>query len=163
WSTGETTPTISATQSGIYGVTVIFPATGFTMSDTAAVGIFQNNLTLQSQVEKPACFGDSTGAILLDLQGSNGEPSFSWSNPGGFSAAAEDLENLPAGNYFLTITDAGNCTLTEQFELTQPAEIELFANVVDVFCFGDSTGSIQATAAGSQAFSSFVWSNGVAS
>ena len=47
-----------------------------------------------------------------------------------------------SGNYNCTVTDVNGCTDTTSFTLNNPNEIEVFATIQDVLCFGTSEGSI---------------------
>jgi hypothetical protein len=58
--------------------------------------------------------GKSTGAIDLAISGGVAPYTFAWSGPSGFTATTEDISNLIAGNYSVTVTDqyCGTATLT---------------------------------------------------
>jgi hypothetical protein len=80
-----------------------------------------------------------------------------WSN----GATTQDLTNIPAGTYNVTVTDAGGCTQTlNGIVITQPAAIVLTETHVNANCNGTSTGSIDLTVTGGTAPFTYVWSNG---
>ena len=70
------------------------------------------------------CFGDADGAIDVDVIG--GTPSatgytYLWSN----NETSEDITNLVAGLYTLTVTDASMCTASRSFNVDQPDELQV--------------------------------------
>ena len=75
---------------------------------------------------------------MLDLFGTAFPFTFSWTGPNGFSATNQDIFNLVAGTYMVTVTDAnGNSTL-ETYVINEPptliasisqSVLELAANV----------------------------------
>ena len=70
------------------------------------------------------CFGDADGAIDVDVIG--GTPSatgytYLWSN----NETSEDITNLVAGLYTLTVTDTSMCTASRSFSVDQPDELQV--------------------------------------
>ncbi|TNE63250.1 MAG: T9SS type A sorting domain-containing protein [Bacteroidetes bacterium] len=63
----------------------------------------------------PATQGNSDGAITLTVTGgitSIADPSllqYNWSGPNGFTATTQNISNIPAGDYLVTITDPTGC------------------------------------------------------
>lgn len=49
--------------------------------------------------------GGNTGAIDLTISGDTGPYSVSWTGPNGFTANTEDINNLTAGTYMITVND----------------------------------------------------------
>ena len=84
------------------------------------------------------CNGESDGLITVDWIGGNpGMMNFSWSSNISNSNTADDL---PAGNYSVTLTDVNGCTDVANYLLTEPTAI--FAQVPDPEnpdCFGQTT------------------------
>lgn len=85
------------------------------------------------------CFGDLTGAISASATGGTPGYRFGWSN----GRTGPELENVAAGNYQLTVSDARNCFSTTSIELGQPDPLDVTVNTQDVSCFGDQDGTIQ--------------------
>lgn len=109
------------------------------------------------------CAGDSTGSIEIDVSGGNPGYSFDWTGPDGFVSADEDIFNLPTGTYDLTITDLSLCTKDTSFFVSENLPITMTATVVDVDCFGESTGSIDVTVTGSFPILTYSWTGDITS
>ena len=92
------------------------------------------------------CFGDFTGEIDLTVTG--GTPAttgytYDWNN-GSFSD--EDLTDVPFGTYGVLVTDSLLCSDSLTVTLTQPqAPIDIEFDILNVSCFGDSTGTVSAS------------------
>ena len=102
WDNGATTPMISGLAGGNYNVTVT-DANGCTTAQTINVQSGVNTSTVVDySVTEPNC-GQSNGSIDLSVSNTSGGGNFSyqWSN----GSTSEDLSNLPAGLYEVTITD----------------------------------------------------------
>jgi len=53
-----------------------------------------------------------------------------------------DINNLVAGNYVININDANNCSISQEFIITETAPPVVNIVVIDAGCNGSSTGSI---------------------
>ena len=156
WSNGAKTEDLINLKAGQYIVTIT-DKSGCVLKDTFAVAQPDSALLSMGKVTDVNCFGDSTGSIDLSVYGGTRAYSFSWSN----GAKTEDLSNLKAGQYIVTITDANGCVLKDTFAVAQPDSALLsMGKVTDVNCFGDSTGSIDLSVYGGTRAYSFDWSNG---
>lgn len=104
------------------------------------------------------CYGNSTGEI--DMTITNGLPNFTiaWTGPNGFSSTNEDIFNLFAGMYYITITDSAGCSTTDSVEINQPPA-PLWTNLIgqDVCCNGGADGSIELTVTGDSPPYNFFW------
>ncbi len=103
------------------------------------------------------CFGGSTGEANLEVSGGVPPYTYLWNN----GQTTQDITNLAAGDYSVLITDIRNCTLTVNVTVAQPASaVSASGSVVNVACFGESTGSIDLTPAGGVPPYAYLWSNG---
>ncbi|MEM9836091.1 MAG: SdrD B-like domain-containing protein, partial [Bacteroidota bacterium] len=102
------------------------------------------------------CAGDNSGAIDLSVEGGTPPAGFEWSN----GATTEDIANLAAGTYSVTVTDVNGCTNTISATISEPAELMLSFSTVDVLCAGETTGSIDLEVTGGTAPFGVSWSNG---
>ncbi len=114
------------------------------------------NITTSTTVTHVNCFGQSTGAVNLTVTGAIAPITYLWSN----NATTEDISNVPAGTYSVTITDAANCTATATVTVTQPASaLSATAVGTNVLCFGQATGAVNLTVTGGTTPYTFLWSN----
>ena len=92
------------------------------------------------------CKGASTGAIDINVSGGSGNYTYAWSN----SATTQDLTNVIAGTYSVTVTDAFTQSVTlSNITITEPATVLTASSVIDapISCNGGST-TITVSAAG---------------
>jgi gliding motility-associated-like protein len=109
-----------------------------------------------------SCFGFSDGSADLTVTGGVEPYQYIWSN----GAITQDISNLTAGTYDVTITDANGCqiessvTLVEPDALQQSISATVYNGGVNISCFGGSDGEIDLTITGGTQPYSYNWSNG---
>ncbi len=113
-----------------------------------------------------SCNGANDGSINLTVTGgaSCTAYTFNWSN----GATTEDVSNLRAGTYSVTVTDANGCSTTSSFTLTEPALLvssgvaATYVCGTNVSCNGANDGSINLTVTGGASCTAYTfnWSNG---
>lgn len=81
------------------------------------------DISLYDEGFNVSSFGASDGAIDITVEGGTPEYVFDW-NHITISPEPEDIANLAAGEYLLTITDANGCSLDTTIVLTQPSELK---------------------------------------
>jgi gliding motility-associated-like protein len=159
WSNGGSGPTIDALSAGMYTVTVT-DGNGCTAIATTTI-FAQGGLLVDIQTADIDCFGASTGQIDLDISGGLEPYSVAWVTPGG-PAQGISLEQLPAGAYSFTVTDAQGCEKTDSIRLMQPENpLTTGLNAVaDTVCLGADNGRASAAPAGGTPPYVFSWSTG---
>ncbi len=74
-----------------------------------------------------SCINVADGEI--DITVSGGEPGYTYEwdkeDAPGFDAETEDISDLTAGDYFVTITDAAGCVVTEEFGIALLNEVDV--------------------------------------
>ena len=78
-------------------------------------------LNIISQQTNVSCFGDGNGSITITTQGGTGAYDYQWST----GANTSTISSLSAGVYDVTITDANNCSLAEQFTVIEPSQLQV--------------------------------------
>ena len=95
-----------------------------------------------------------TGSIQLGVIGGTAPYTYVWST----GALTQNITELSAGTYSVTVTDANNYEVTESFTL------EAFLNVTlagtDISCNRGTTGAITTTVTGGKAPFTYLWNTG---
>lgn len=102
WNTGATTAYISNLRAGLYSVTVT-RSNG--CKDVAQVFLDDNSALQLSLSTQAPTGGNNNGSASVSVSGGVPPYTYSWSN-GGTGAT---INNLPAGNYTVTVTDKTGC------------------------------------------------------
>jgi len=155
WSNGGNTQVITGLAPGSYTVTVT-DANGCTAVDTEVVGQTGSNVNVTAMGTPVSCFGGNDGAVGTSASGGATPYSFAWSN----GANTATLNNLSAGTYNVTVTDANGCTATASATVIQPSQLSVSANSTATACAGGNTGSATASVNGGTPTYSYAWSNG---
>jgi hypothetical protein len=153
WSNGLVGLQQTGIETGIYTITLIdvigcSSDTTFTVNTPVAVQV--NGVVTQIQ-----CFGQANGSIDVSVLQGNPAFTYAWDN----GATTQDINNLEAGTYRLTVVDANGCVSQSSYTLAQPAEITLNAIATDEIQGND--GMIELTVNGGVPSYTILWSNGV--
>ena len=156
WSNGDTTQNISNLAAGTYTV-MITDANNCTAMNIDSVQQPSFPLGSSLSIVNNPCFGDSLGALYSSTSGGTLPYSYLWDN----GSTTQDLLNIPAGSYTLTVVDAQNCTASISTTVTEPASsVNGFFNTTGIECFGASTGSIDLLVSGGVAPYVYSWNSG---
>jgi len=160
WNNGATSEDLlTGLSAGNYTCTVT-DAGGCSIQVQATVQNTQGSLyTISNVVTNESCSA-ANGSIDLNPLGGATPYSFLWSN----GVTIEDVAGLTAGNYTVTITDAGGCTLNENFTIiNNGANIAISSATINDEMCGNNAGGVDITLQGGNAPFTFVWSNGSSS
>ena len=158
WSNGLSSPTITSLIIGYYTCII-----------TDNNGCTENNITNPIQVTEPStllsinttvvdvsCFSGTNGMATAIANGGISPYAYSWSN--GFLTTS--ITGLNATTYQVSVTDDNNCVETEDVTVSQPNQIQILFNNIDVSCNNGSDGSATALITGGTPPYSFLWSDG---
>ncbi len=101
-------------------------------------------LSATGQTQNTSCSNLCNGSITLNVGGGQSPYSYLWSN----SATTASLQNLCAGSYTVTITDAAQATTTQSFTITAPAPITAFQSFTECEGFSVQVGNSVYSASG---------------
>ncbi|WP_332914546.1 SprB repeat-containing protein [Algoriphagus boritolerans] len=110
-------------------------------SEVLEVTIYPEFQLGDSEIQNPACPGESNGSIRLNPSGGSGNYDFSWAHDPILKAGM--AENLPSGDYKVTISDATGCAVEQvTFSLKdpEPLRVEESIQVISNSCFGVADG-----------------------
>ncbi len=155
WSNGETTATITGLPSANYTVTVT-DANGCTAVQTVPVAPFACAMTAQITSADISCFGNGDGQATVTLSNGLSPFSYLWSN--GESTAT--ISNLMPGTYTASVSDAVNCQVEVQVEISEPTELNAAVTALTPAACGESNGTVSVEATGGTGMLSYQWSNG---
>ncbi len=155
WSNGLSGSALSNLIPGNYTVTVE-DVNGCT--DISSVMVDDSESPVLTIAGTDTECGESNGDVSTSVTGGNLPYSYNWSN----GATASNLNNLSAGNYSLTVTDASGCTDVGTVNVSDSESPTLTLNGTDTSC-GNSNGSVIANPSGGNTPYSFDWSNGMSS
>jgi len=143
WSNGASSAMISDLALGAYSVTVE-DANGCIISTTLQVEE-ASPISVTVEVEEVVCYGQRTGAAQIAVDGGLPPYTYSWSN----GDTGNEVSNVAAGDYTVSITDAAGCEVIEELFIPQPDEpLSATISAIDVSCFGEQDGRIEIQAQG---------------
>jgi gliding motility-associated-like protein len=97
---------------------------------------------LLSFKEMPACYHETNGSLAVTVDGQAPPFNYAWNLPG---QHAPVLQEVPAGNYSVTVTDHNDCTETGSSAVSAYPPIVYTAKADSVLCYGQSNGAINIT------------------
>jgi len=153
WSNGQSSATISNLSSGSYNVTVT--AEGCTSTASVFVSNTGGPTASIASSSNVSCNGGSNGLATVSATGGTAPYSYLWSN----SASSATANNLAAGSYTVTVTDASGCLATVAVTVSQPAAIVPSIAPTAVSCFNGANGALAASASGGTGAFTYLWSN----
>jgi len=152
WSNGANTEDLSGLNSGTY--TVVVSDFKGCQASIEIIITEPNPLVINGLLTPVNCFSGNDGEIDISVFGGNLPYSFSWDS----GPSTQNLSNLNAGNYTLTVLDSKNCTTQNIFTIDEPnAPLSLSASQTAVSCYGENTGGIDVTVDGGTPGYTFQW------
>jgi gliding motility-associated-like protein len=140
--------------SGIYSVTVT-DGNGCTATASTTVTVIPG-MNLSTTVTNVSCNGVNNGAVTLAVGGGQAPFVFLWSN----GVATQNISNLLANTYTVTVTDNVGCSATISASVTQPATLSITQTHTDVLCNGGTDGTITTTTSGGTSPYTYLWNDG---
>jgi hypothetical protein len=151
WSTGSNAQVLTMLPQGTYEVTVT-DNLGCTTNSSIFVDPAEG-ITLDFDVDNVACFGESSGDIDLTVLTAEEPYTLTWSN----GETIEDLNDIPAGNYSIIITDANGCNFGTTVNVNQPIPLGSNNSSTPASAVDESNGSASISPAGGTPPFTYQW------
>lgn len=183
WSNNVTTQDIYNIPADTYSV-VVTDAHGCTASRTATVSQ-PSQIAITGNVTNVGCNGDNDGAVNITVSGGSGSYSYNWNDSAGSSYYnsnhghychswwnswcanhqyswscsnhTQDISNVEAGTYAVTVTDGNGCTQTASFTVAEPLPLAIVGTAGNATCNGGNNGSITTAVTGGTAPYTYSW------
>lgn len=155
WSTGASEKQINNLSAGIYSCTV--------MDDNGCQFVLNTEIFQPEEIkiqvgstEDVRCYDESNGSIKTNVTGGVPGYTYLWNN---FSYTNDDILNLKAGLYILTVTDANGCKqVSPPIQINQPDPLLVTIDtIIPATCLSGNDGSIRLKTSGGNGAYFFVW------
>lgn len=163
WSNNSTTEDLINIGGGRY--TVVVTDQNGCVDSTTVLLTEPNTLIIGTFVRNVLCYGLSNGTIDISIEGGTEPYTYVWST----GASTQDLNNVPAGVYDLSVTDAAGCGQDFMFVVQQPDSLTLIMdpdvkfNGHNISYNNGDDGAIDITVSGGLIPYTYDWSNGATS
>ena len=150
---GGNNATANNLTAGTYTCTIT-DAHGCTTTQSAVIVEPGANLSITPSQANVTCNGAHTGLATAMVSGGTMPYSYSWLPTGG---NAPNAYNLAAGVYTVTVTDAHNCTTSQEYTITEGPAMVAAISHADILCHGGNNGIATVLAAGGTAPYAYSW------
>ena len=157
WShTSDTSLIQTNLYAGAYNVTV---SDMYGCTSVATIPISQPQaLNLDLNITNPSCYNSNDGQITANVNGGVSPYSYNWSVGG----TGSTLSPVSAGLYYLTVTDANNCsTVASDIQLSNPDQLIVTTQAHNPLCYNGNEGFIVAVANGGTIPYQYQWTGGI--
>jgi gliding motility-associated-like protein len=148
-------PQFTGLRAGTYSV-VVTDANGGRKIIPDLVVTEPSDIVITPTITEITCYGANNASINLNVTGGTGPYQANWSN----LATGFFQNNLAAGNYTITITDANGCTKPITIPIVEAPIFSINPVVTNISCFGANNGSINLNLIGGIAPVSLTWNDG---
>lgn len=157
WSTGASTQSINALTPGTYTLTLT-DNNNCTLIDSVHIqGVSCQNLIVTCSMNHVSCKNGSDGSATAVALHGTPPYSYLWSN----GATTPTINNLNAGTYVVSVTDALNCVSFMNVNISEPSPLSIGLAPTHISCYNRNDGAIDLTVSGGTFPSTFLWSNGI--
>jgi gliding motility-associated-like protein len=156
WSNGATTKDISNLNAGTYEVQIL------DSKGCSFQGIYTVKepvgMSLSFSATEPTCTGSETGKLEVKVTGGKSPYTYLW-NTGQTSST---LDNMAAGTYKVTVTDAVGCKSEKEIVLKNASTLEMkLLETKSISCSGASDGKATVELKGIKGLFNIQWSDGI--
>ncbi|MDR0873635.1 MAG: gliding motility-associated C-terminal domain-containing protein [Prevotellaceae bacterium] len=105
------------------------------------------------------CYNGANAKLEVEARGGTPAYVYEWSGVGVKPADIHKttLSGIPAGTYRMKVTDTHNCIVTKDFEITQPADLDITPVSTPPTCYNSTDAAINTTVVGGTAPYTYYW------
>ncbi|NNF01243.1 MAG: hypothetical protein HKN22_01020, partial [Bacteroidia bacterium] len=156
WSDGQSNDTAFNLFAGTYRVTVTDANSCATSNNIFPVSIDEPAILQANITSFPvSCFGLSDGYVVSTPSGGTLPYTFLWSD----ASTNDTINNLSAGQYFLTLTDGNGCVSVDSILVIQPTIVSGVVGSQNLRCNLSNDGLAWITPSGGVGSYTFVWAD----
>jgi hypothetical protein len=154
---GQVTQTAANLPSGNYNV-IITDANLCTYTVSLFVPAVNAPVIDSIYASAPSCFGSPTGTATVNVSKGTAPYLYHWSDPS--NQTSSTASGLNAGKYYITVTDAKGCIVSDSVTLTQPKPIQVTLSASDTsLCQGQPVQLFCGASGGNPKYE-YHWSTG---
>jgi gliding motility-associated-like protein len=109
------------------------------------------------------CNGGNNGFAVVTAGGGTTGYTYVWSGAAASNGNSSNANNLPAGNYTVTVTDGQNCTVSANATILEPSPLSTTLTTTNVKCNGICDGTANIAFSGGAGATTFLWQPGLQS
>jgi gliding motility-associated-like protein len=159
WSNGDTIPKIYQLKAGVYAIQIT-DQNGVSLLDSIRISE-PSEINATAALVQNKCFDDRKASIDISVTGATPPYRYEWRNSDYvLSARTEDVTQLGADMYTVTVYDSNNCQASFSYQITKPRAIKITTKATDAPCFGGPSGRIDADVWGGTPPYQFAWTDG---
>src|SRR5690554_786667 len=149
---GGTSSTADSLAAGTYFITVT-DALNRSVMDSITISS-PDEILIDFDYSDISCHGETNGWASVNPSGGVGPYTVLWST----NDTTDTINSLVAGHYSVTVTDSTGCTVTEDFDVIEPAVLSAaITSKTDVLINGGNNGSATVSVSGGTAPYSYLW------
>jgi len=143
---------INWTTAGLHSIELQVNANGCDSPDTLVNITNPEELTHVLVVEDDPCYQSCDGSAEITVTGGTLPYDYTWSSP------TNIMNNLCAGDYGITVTDANGCETSETFTINEPPELVINSiATTNLSCYQSNDGAISVNASGGTGNLTYIW------
>lgn len=157
WSNGASSQNLENLSPGAYSLTLT-DLYGCQQIQNASIAPYVcPNISIQVFTSDVACAGDASGEASINPAGGSFPYTVQWSDGG----TGLDRDDLPAGAYQITLTDAFACPVETTLDISEPNPLSVSVlSQTDASCDGQVSGSANLSASGGVPGYAYSWPDG---
>jgi hypothetical protein len=153
WSTGDTVSKIENLVSGSYSLTIT-DAINSSITDTFLVAGPSQALHIADTIHDVSCYFESSGSVKIMVTGGQAPYAYQWSS----GSSSNQIINMAAGNYHVTVSDSFGCVINKSFTVNQPSPLDMNTTFSDD-TLNNCTGTASSIPLGGNPPYAFLWND----